>query len=244
VSDLIIEFRNLGLRYGSFQALADVSAQVQQGECVVICGPSGSGKSSLLRCVNGLEPFQEGDVIVRGVSVRNCRDLAGLRAKVGMVFQRFELYPHMTCLQNVALAPRKVLAHTQAEAERKARDVMAKFKVLEQSDKYPAELSGGQQQRVAICRALVLGPEVMLFDEPTSALDPEMVGDVREILGRLASDGMTMLVVTHEMRFAREVADRILFMEHGRIVQRGTAQEFFGDSASPRAKAFLNRVQL
>jgi ABC-type polar amino acid transport system ATPase subunit len=238
----IIEFRNLGLRYGSYQALTGITEHVHPGDCVVICGPSGSGKSSLLRCVNGLERFQEGDVIVRGVSVKECLDLPRLRYHVGLVFQRFELYPHMTCLGNVTLALRKVLRLSRVEAERRATDVLARFGVADQAHKHPAQLSGGQQQRVAICRSLVLEPDVMMFDEPTSALDPEMIDDVLQVLRQLVRDGMTLLIVTHEMQFAREVATRIIFMEKGRIVEHGSTEEFFSATRNPRTQAFLDRI--
>jgi len=238
----IIEFRNLGLWYGGYHALVDINETVYPKDCVVICGPSGSGKSSLLRCVNGLEKFQQGDVIVRGTSVKHCRDLPALRYHVGLVFQRFELYPHMTCLSNVRLALRKVLKLPRAEADRRAAEVLARFGVLDQAGKYPAQLSGGQQQRVAICRSLVLEPDVMMFDEPTSALDPEMIDDVLEVLLQLVREGMTMLIVTHEMQFARDVATRIIFMEQGRVVEHGTKEQFFSGTRNPRTRAFLDRV--
>ncbi len=238
----IIEFRKLGLWYGGYQALAEISERIYAKDCVVICGPSGSGKSSLLRCVNGLERFQEGDVIVRGMSVRDCQDLPALRYHVGLVFQRFELYPHMTCLNNVTLALRKVLRVSRLEAERRAKEVLDRFGVGDQADKYPAQLSGGQQQRIAICRSLVLEPDVMMFDEPTSALDPEMIDDVLQVLLQLVHDGMTMLIVTHEMQFARDVATRIIFMEKGRIIEHGSKEEFFSNTRHPRTQAFLDRV--
>ena len=241
-SEPIIEFRHLGLAYAGFPALIDITERIYPKDCVVICGPSGSGKSSLLRCVNGLERFQEGDVIVRGISVRECRDLPRLRYHVGLVFQRFELYPHMTCLRNVTLALRRVLRLSRSEAETRARDVLGRFGVLDQADKYPAQLSGGQQQRVAICRSLVLEPDVMMFDEPTSALDPEMIDDVLQVLLQLVREGMTMLIVTHEMQFARDVATRIIFMEKGRIIQHGSKEEFFNGTRNPRTQAFLDRV--
>lgn len=238
----IIEFKNLSLWYGDFQALADINETVYKKDCIVICGPSGSGKSSLLRCVNGLEKFQQGDVMVHGVSVKNCPDLSKLRSHVGMVFQRFELYPHMTCLNNVTLALRKVSKLSKAEAEEKAKQVFEKFGILEQASKYPAQLSGGQQQRVAICRSLVLEPDVMMFDEPTSALDPEMIDDVLQVLLQLVKEGMTMLIVTHEMQFARDVANKILFMENGRIIDSGIKEEFFSSTRNPRTQVFLEKV--
>ena len=242
VREPIIELKNLGLRYGQYQALSGIDIQIYPKDCMVICGPSGSGKSSLLRCINGLEQFDEGDVIVRGISVRNCSDLPKLRYHVGLVFQRFELYPHMTCLHNVTLALRKVLKMPRVEAEQRAQTVLDRFGVLDQADKYPAQLSGGQQQRVAICRSLALEPDVMMFDEPTSALDPEMIDDVLQVLLQLVRDGMTMLIVTHEMQFARDVATRIVFMDKGRIIQHGSKEEFFSNARNPRTQAFLDRV--
>ncbi len=238
----LLEYRHLGLSYGGFRALDDVSERVFAGERIVICGPSGSGKSSLLRCTNGLEHFAEGDVIVDGTSVRHAPDLPHLRARIGMVFQQFDLYPHMSCMRNLTLAPIKVLGWTRAEAEERADALLARFGVYDQRAKYPAELSGGQQQRVAICRALILEPKLMMFDEPTSALDPEMVGEVLQAIRDLARDGMTMLIVSHEMRFAREVADRVLFMADGRILERAGAAEFFEHPSHARTQQFLARI--
>jgi ABC-type polar amino acid transport system ATPase subunit len=238
----IIEFKYVNLWYQNFHALVDINETIFREDCVVICGPSGSGKSSLLRCVNGLEKFQKGDIFINGVSVKNCPNISKLRSKVGMVFQQFELYPHMTCLNNIALALKKVLKKDRKTAEKKALEAMEKFNVLQQADKYPAQLSGGQQQRIAICRSLVLEPEIIMFDEPTSALDPEMIGDVLEILLRLVQDGMTMLIVTHEMQFAGEVANKIIFMEDGKIIDKGSKEEFFGNTKNPRTQAFLKKV--
>lgn len=238
----ILEYRHVGLRYGEFVALEDVNETVHQGDCVVVCGTSGSGKSSLLRCTNGLERFQHGDIIFQGTSVRECRDLPRLRSQIGMVFQQFDLYPHMSCLRNLTLAPTKALGWPARSTESKACALLERFGVLDQAHKYPAELSGGQQQRVAICRSLILEPKLMMFDEPTSALDPEITGDVLRIMKDLASDGMTLLVVTHEMRFAEDVADRVLFMEGGRIIDYGSGKEFFRNPSHPRTKRFLARI--
>ncbi len=238
----VIEYRGVGLTYGGYRALEDISERIDRGDRVVICGPSGSGKSSLLRCTNGLEPFQDGDILVESASVRSCANLPLLRAHIGMVFQQFDLYPHMTCLRNLTLAPMRVLGWRREEAEAKAFALLDRFGVRDQARKYPAELSGGQQQRVAICRSLILEPTVMMFDEPTSALDPEMIGEVLQILKDLARDGMTMIIVTHEMRFAREVATKVLFMEQGRIVDRGHGAAFFDNPAHPRTKQFLARI--
>jgi len=232
-------------RYGRFTALDNVSADFEPGKCVVICGPSGSGKSTLLRCINGLEPFDEGDVIVRGQSVKQLlkgKGIYALRARIGMVFQQFELYPHMTVIDNITLAPIKVKKIDPAEAKRQAMALLERVGIPEQANKYPAELSGGQQQRVAIARALAMNPEIMLFDEPTSALDPEMVREVLEVMAELARSGMTMLVVTHEMGFARAVADEVIFMDHGRIVERSDVETFFTAPQSDRAREFVDRV--
>lgn len=243
MAEPLLEYRHVGLRYGDFRVLDDITERIYEGECVVICGPSGSGKSSLLRCTNGLDRFQEGDIIVDGTSVRGCANLPRLRARVGLVFQQFELYPHLTCLSNLTLAPMKVLGWSRAVAEARAEVLLDRFGVRDQARKYPAELSGGQQQRVAICRSLILEPKLMMFDEPTSALDPEMVGEVLQVIRDLARDGMTMLIVTHEMGFARDVADRVLFMADGRILDRGSGRTFFDRPAHPRAAQFLARVR-
>ncbi len=238
----IIQIQDLGLAFDGFTALDGVSLDVMAGQCIVVCGPSGSGKSTLLRCVNGLERFQRGDVVVDGTSVRDCRDLPRLRRGIGMVFQHFELYPHMTVLENVTLAPIKAKGLSKAEAERVALHYLDQVGIADQAGKHPGRLSGGQQQRAAIARALALEPKVMLFDEPTSALDPEMISEVLRVMLDLARSGMTMLVVTHEMGFAREVADRIVFMDRGSIVETAGTAQFFSASQTERAREFLHKV--
>ena len=242
MSNALVTVEDLSLFYGSFKALDHVSASFDAGRCVVICGPSGSGKSSLLRCINRLEEFQEGDVKFDGVSLRTCSNLPALRSKMGMVFQHFELYPHLTVLDNVTLAPRKVKGWPKDQAESKARELLDRVGIVDQALKHPAQLSGGQQQRAAIARAMALEPKLMLFDEPTSALDPEMISEVLHVMRDLAVDGMTMLVVTHEMGFAREVADEVVFMDLGRIVERDTTRAFFESPRAPRTQLFLDRV--
>ena len=241
----MIEIRDVSKWYGDFQVLNRVNEVIRRGQTVVVCGPSGSGKSTLLRCINGLEPFQEGEVVVDGISVSDpSTNLYKLRQKIGMVFQRFELYPHMTALQNITLAPIKVKKKTREEAERKAMELLERVGIPDKADSYPANLSGGQQQRVAIARALAMEPEVMMFDEPTSALDPEMIKEVLDVMTDLAKGGMTMVVVTHEMGFAREVADEIIFMDEGKIIERGTGEEFFENPKSERTKDFLSKILL
>jgi len=231
--------------YGSFQVLADCSTRVSKGEVVVVCGPSGSGKSTLIKTVNALEPFQSGDIVVDGIRLTDPRtDLPRLRSRVGMVFQHFELFPHLSVTENLALAQVKVLGRARDEAARRGLRMLQRVGLEAHKDKYPGQLSGGQQQRVAIARALAMDPVVMLFDEPTSALDPEMVGEVLDVMVQLAQEGMTMMVVTHEMGFARKVAHRVVFMDHGRIVEDCSQQDFFvrtGDR-SPRAQEFLSRI--
>ncbi len=239
----MIEIHNVSKWFGDFRVLTDVNEMIDRGRTVVICGPSGSGKSTLLRCVNGLEPYQEGEIIVDGISLSDSRtNLYSLRRKIGMVFQRFELYPHMPVLRNITLAPMKVLKKSKKEAEKKAMELLERVGIKEKVDAYPANLSGGQQQRVAIARSLAMEPSYMLFDEPTSALDPEMINEVLDVMIDLAKSGMTMIVVTHEMGFAREVADEIIFMDEGRIVERGTDEDFFKNPKSDRTKAFLSQI--
>ncbi len=241
----MIIFRKANKWFGPLHVLRDVDLEVRAGEVVVICGPSGSGKSTLLRCINGLEPIQQGGIVVGGVSLGDpATDLTRLRAEVGMVFQQFNLYPHMTALQNIMLAPMKVRKLSREEAEEIARDLLKKVGIPGKADHYPARLSGGQQQRVAIARALAMQPKIMLFDEPTSALDPEMISEVLDVMVGLAKEGMTMVVVTHEMGFAKKVAHRIIFMDEGRIVEEGRPEEFFANPREERTRAFLNKILL
>ena len=239
----MIEIKNVSKKFGDFKVLSDINETVERGQTMVICGPSGSGKSTLLRCVNGLEPYQEGEIIVDGVSLSDPKtNLYKLRENIGMVFQRFELYPHMTVMQNIALAPMKVRKWSQEKAQKKAAELLERVGIPDKAQSYPANLSGGQQQRVAIARSLAMEPNYMMFDEPTSALDPEMIKEVLDVMINLAKEGMTMLCVTHEMGFAREVADEIIFMDFGRIVERGTYEEFFNNPKSERAKDFLKQI--
>jgi glutamate/aspartate transport system ATP-binding protein len=239
----MIEIRNISKWYGAFQVLKDCTTRVTQGEVVVVCGPSGSGKSTLIKCVNGLEPFQTGDVLVDGVSVGDPHtNLPKLRARIGMVFQNFELFPHMTVLDNINLAQVKVLGRDRPAATERSRQLLKRVGLEEQASKHPGQLSGGQQQRVAIARALALDPIVMLFDEPTSALDPEMINEVLDVMVSLATEGMTMMVVTHEMGFARRVAHRVVFMDEGRIVEDAAKDEFFSAPRSERARQFLSKI--
>jgi polar amino acid transport system ATP-binding protein len=239
----MIEFHGVCKWYGAHQVLSDIDLKVAAGEVVVICGPSGSGKSTLLRCINGLGRVQQGEVIVDGrVLGAPETDLGRLRAEIGVVFQSLNLYPHMTALQNIALAPVIVRGQPRAEAERAARALLGRVGMPEKAASFPSQLSGGQQQRVAIARALAMQPRIMLFDEPTSALDPEMITEVLDVMAGLARDGMTMVVVTHEMGFARKVADRIVFMDEGRIVEEGPPEAFFARPANPRTQAFLGKI--
>ncbi len=239
----MIELRAVDKWYQDFHVLKSCSTAVARGEVVVVCGPSGSGKSTLIKCVNGLEPFQKGAITVDGVSVgAKGTDLPKLRARIGMVFQNFELYPHMTVTENIRLAQEKVLGRSRAEAEEKAQALLARVGLADQARKHPGQLSGGQQQRVAIARALAMDPIAMLFDEPTSALDPEMINEVLEVMVELAQEGMTMMVVTHEMGFARKVANRVVFMDGGEIVEDAPTNDFFGAPRSERAQLFLSKI--
>ena len=239
----MIVIDNVSKWYGPFQVLRDCTTQVARGEVVVVCGPSGSGKSTLIKAVNGLEPFQQGAIHVDGTSVGDpATHLPALRARIGMVFQNFELFPHLSVRDNLTLAQVKVLKRSRDEATANGLKYLDRVGLLAHQDKFPAQLSGGQQQRVAIARALAMDPVAMLFDEPTSALDHEMVGEVLDVMTGLAQDGMTMMVVTHEMGFARRVADRVVFMDEGRIVEEGAADAFFAAPASDRAREFLARI--
>ncbi len=239
----MIQIDNVSKWYGDFQVLKNCIAKVEKGEVVVICGPSGSGKSTLLRTVNGLEDYQEGRVIVDDIDIgAPGTNLTRLRAKVGMVFQHFELFPHLTVSDNLTLAQMKVLKRSRAEAEKRGLELLARVGLEKQASKFPAQLSGGQQQRVAIARSLAMDPVCMLFDEPTSALDPEMINEVLDVMIGLAKEGMTMMVVTHEMGFARKVANRVLFMDAGEIVEQAPAEEFFTKPRSDRAQKFLAKI--
>jgi glutamate/aspartate transport system ATP-binding protein len=239
----VITIREVSKWYGAVQVLKKCSTEVTKGEVVVVCGPSGSGKSTLIKCVNGLEPFQEGNITVDGISVGDAKtDLPKLRARIGMVFQHFELFPHLTVTRNLVLAQIKVLGRSNKEAVRKGMLLLDRVGLREHAHRYPGELSGGQQQRVAIARALAMDPIAMLFDEPTSALDPEMIKEVLDVMVALAKDGMTMMVVTHEMGFARQVARRIVFMDKGEIVEDAPTADFFGKPRSERAQTFLSKI--
>jgi glutamate/aspartate transport system ATP-binding protein len=239
----VISIRQVSKRYGSFEALRDCSAEVGKGEVVVVCGPSGSGKSTLVKCVNGLEPIQAGEIRVNGISVgARGTDLPALRARVGMVFQHFELFPHMRVLENLTVAQVKVLGRGEEEAAARGLALLERVGLREHAERHPGQLSGGQQQRVAIARALAMDPVCMLFDEPTSALDPEMIAEVLEVMVDLAREGMTMMCVTHEMGFARRVAHRVLFMDGGRVVEDSPTAEFFERPRTERARQFLSRV--
>ena len=239
----MISLQNVSKWYGKFQVLKNCTTRVGKGEVVVVCGPSGSGKSTLIKTVNALEPIQQGKIIIDGTEITNpSTNLAKLRSKVGMVFQHFELFPHLTILKNLTLAQIKVLGRSNEEAREKALSLLDRVGLLAHADKFPAQLSGGQQQRVAIARALCMDPIVMLFDEPTSALDPEMVNEVLDVMVELAYEGMTMMVVTHEMGFARKVAHRVIFMDAGEIIEDTSKEQFFTNPRSDRAKDFLAKI--
>jgi len=239
----MIEIKNVSKWFGDFQVLTEINETIDRGQTVVICGPSGSGKSTLLRCINGLEPYQKGEIIVDGTSLNAPKvNLYKLREKIGMVFQRFELYPHMTALANISLAPVKVRKWSKKKAEEKAMQLLERVGIPDKAHAYPANLSGGQQQRVAIARSLAMEPAYMMFDEPTSALDPEMIGEVLEVMKTLAREGMTMVVVTHEMGFARTVADRVIFMDKGEIVEQAEPETFFNNPVNDRTKLFLSQI--
>ncbi|MDK2873388.1 MAG: polar amino acid transport system ATP-binding protein [Desulfomicrobiaceae bacterium] len=239
----MIEIHNVNKWYGDFHVLKNINETVEKGEVLVICGPSGSGKSTLVRCVNRLEEIDQGEILIEGKNIHaKDQDINQLRAEIGIVFQQFNLYPHLTVLRNITLAPMKVKKIPRDEAEATALALLERVGIGNQAHKYPVELSGGQQQRVAIARALAMKPKIMLFDEPTSALDPEMINEVLSVMKDLAREGMTMLCVTHEMGFAREVADRVIFMDHGEILERGTPEHFFTSPQHERTKAFLKEI--
>jgi ABC-type polar amino acid transport system ATPase subunit len=241
--DIVIRFEGVTKAFGTVVVLRDICLAIQRGSVNVICGPSGSGKSTLLRCINGLERYQKGTLTVLGRTIdESVLASSAFRAEIGMVFQRFSLYPHMTALDNVTLALRKVRRWPSSEAHSRAQEMLSRVGLTDKIGTYPNQLSGGQQQRVAIARALVMEPKIMLFDEPTSALDPEMIREVLDVMRDLAKSGMTMLVVTHEMGFAREAADRIIFMDEGRIVEEADSERFFGDPRSERARSFLDNI--
>jgi glutamate/aspartate transport system ATP-binding protein len=239
----MIDLKAVSKWYGAFQVLTDCTTKVEKGEVVVVCGPSGSGKSTLIKAVNGLEPFQKGEILVNGVSVGDPKtNLPKLRSQIGMVFQNFELFPHMSITANLTIGQVKVLGRSADEATQRGLKLLDRVGLIAQKDKYPGQLSGGQQQRVAIARALSMDPIAMLFDEPTSALDPEMINEVLDVMVDLAKEGMTMMVVTHEMGFARKVAHRVIFMDRGSIVEDCTKDEFFGTQRSERAQQFLSKI--
>ncbi|NNH16822.1 amino acid ABC transporter ATP-binding protein [Acinetobacter sp. ANC 4282] len=240
---VMIDIQNVSKWYDKFQVLTDCTTQIRQGEVVVVCGPSGSGKSTLIKTVNGLEAFQQGNITVDGISIKDPKtNLNLLRSRVGMVFQHFELFPHLTITENLTIAQIKVLGRSEAEAKKKGLAYLDRVGLSAQADKFPAQLSGGQQQRVAIARALSMDPIAMLFDEPTSALDPEMITEVLDVMVGLAKEGMTMMCVTHEMGFARQVANRVIFMDQGKIVEDCTKDEFFNTQRGERAQQFLNKI--
>jgi glutamate/aspartate transport system ATP-binding protein len=239
----MIDIKDISKWYGTFQVLTDCTTSIKKGEVVVVCGPSGSGKSTLIKCVNALEPFQKGDVVVDGISIADPKtNLPKLRSRCGMVFQHFELFPHLSVTENLTLGQTQVLNRNKDEALKRGLKMLDRVGLSGHKDKFPGQLSGGQQQRVAIARALSMDPIVMLFDEPTSALDPEMVGEVLDVMVQLAQEGMTMMVVTHEMGFARKVSHRVIFMDRGEIVEDATKDDFFGKPRSERAQQFLAKI--
>ena len=239
----MIKIDNVSKWYGNFQVLTDCTTEVKVGEVVVICGPSGSGKSTLIKCINGLEMFQKGDIFVENISVGKLKaNLPKLRSRVGMVFQHFELFPHLSVIDNLTIGPIKILKRSKSEARQQGMQLLERVGLQSQAEKYPGQLSGGQQQRVAIVRALAMNPIIMLFDEPTSALDPEMVSEVLDVMVELAQEGTTMMVVTHEMGFARKVAHRVIFMDQGSIVEDSPKEDFFNSPRSPRAQQFLSKI--
>ncbi|AMK12067.1 MAG: amino acid ABC transporter ATP-binding protein [Pseudodesulfovibrio sp.] len=239
----MISFKGVNKWYGDFQVLKSINLDITKGEVVVVCGPSGSGKSTMIRCINRLEPIQEGDILVDGMNVSDPRtNMTLLRAEVGFVFQQFNLYPHMTVMENITLAPTLVRGMSRGEATAIGMDLLNKVGIPDKAGAYPSQLSGGQQQRVAIARGLAMQPKIMLFDEPTSALDPEMINEVLDVMKSLAREGMTMVCVTHEMGFAREVADRVIFMDDGYLIEENTPEEFFHNPQSDRTKDFLSKI--
>lgn len=239
----MISFSGVNKWYGDFNVLKNIDLTIEEGEVVVVCGPSGSGKSTLIRCISRLEPIQEGDIVVDGHNVNDAKtNLTQLRAEIGFVFQQFNLYPHMTVLENITLAPKMVRGMSSKDADALAMELLAKVDIPDRANHYPSQLSGGQQQRVAIARGLAMKPKIMLFDEPTSALDPEMINEVLDVMKKLAREGMTMVCVTHEMGFAREVADRIIFMDEGLLVEQNKPEEFFNNPQNDRTKDFLSKI--
>ena len=239
----IIQLENVDKFFGEFQALKNISLSVKKGERIVVCGPSGSGKSTLIRCINRLEEHSNGKIVVNGHELTSeVKDIDAVRREVGMVFQSFNLFPHLTVIKNLMLAPKLVRKSSKSEAHDTAMKYLERVKIPEQADKYPSQLSGGQQQRVAIARALCMNPKIMLFDEPTSALDPEMISEVLDVMTDLAQEGMTMIVVTHEMGFARSVADNMIFMDNGEIVETNPPKEFFDNPSNERTKLFLSQI--
>ena len=243
MSDPIIKIEGMNKWFGDFQVLKDIDLEVEKNKKIVVCGPSGSGKSTLIRCINRLEEHQKGTIIVDGTELtENTKNIEAIRAEVGMVFQQFNLFPHLSILDNCSLAPIWVKKLPKKEAEKLALEHLERVQILDQAQKYPGQLSGGQQQRVAIARALCMKPKIMLFDEPTSALDPEMIKEVLDVMVNLAKEGMTMIVVTHEMGFAKEVADEVIFMDEGMIVERAETKEFFANPKSDRTKLFLSQI--